>query len=233
MKQIRSSIVLGLLLGCSGVLVAQPDSSRVRVGADSVASPASEVAYASAKATTPLGNQFMPATASREKLLLTAASSVSLQQDTIPRRRASISYSDGYGTRATIHKTLAWAMLPLFAASYISGDKLFEQGSTASNVTKYVHRGAATGVSVLFAANTVTGGINLWQSRNDPAMRKRRFLHAALFTAATAGFTYAGVVLADQAETSLSKRQAHRTVNLFSMGLSTASALVMLVGPNR
>ena len=149
--------------------------------------------------------------------------------DTLPRRRAPVDYSEWYGTRATIHRRLSYAMLPLFAASYITGDKLFKEGATASGFTKNVHRGAATGVSALFAVNTVTGGMNLWQSRHDPIDRKRKILHSVLFTAATAGFTYAGVVLADQAETSLSKRQAHRTVNLVSMGLSSASVLVMMV----
>lgn len=157
-----------------------------------------------------------------------------ISEDTLPRRRpAAIQYSDWYGTRATIHRRLSYTMLPLFAASYISGDKLFSEGSTASGLTKNVHRASATAVSALFAANTVTGGINLWQSRHDPTDRKRKLLHTALFTAASAGFTYAGVVLADQAETSLSKRQAHRNVNLVSMGLSSASVLVMMVGHDR
>lgn len=153
-----------------------------------------------------------------------------ISADTLSRRRpAAVQYGDWYGTRATIHRRLSYAMLPLFAASYISGDKLFSEGSTASGLTKNIHRASATGVSVLFAANTVTGGMNMWQSRHDPTERKRKLLHTVLFTAATAGFTYAGVVLADQAETSLSKRQAHRNLNLVSMGLSSASVLVMMV----
>ncbi|MEO8000209.1 MAG: hypothetical protein ABI852_22355 [Gemmatimonadaceae bacterium] len=154
-------------------------------------------------------------------------------QDTLPRRRIPVDYSEWYGTRATIHRRLSYTMLPLFAASYISGDKLFKEGSTASGLTKNVHRASATAVSALFAVNTVTGGINLWQSRHDPIDRKRKIVHTLLFTAASAGFTYAGVVLADQAETSLSKRQAHRNVNLVSMGLSSASVLVMMVGHDR
>ncbi|MDQ8171484.1 MAG: hypothetical protein P3B76_02260, partial [Gemmatimonadota bacterium] len=43
--------------------------------------------------------------------------------DTVPRvRRKAIVYSDGYATRLRIHKVLSWSMLPLFAASYVSGD---------------------------------------------------------------------------------------------------------------
>ena len=161
------------------------------------------------------------------------STSRALDQDTLPRRRVSVQYSEGYGTRAAIHRRLSYTMLPLFAASYFSGEKLFKEGSTASSFTKYAHRGSATAVTVLFGVNAVTGGINLWQGRHDPAMRKRKILHAVLFTAASAGFSYAGSVLANQAETSLSKRQAHRNLNLFSMGLSGASVLLMTVGPNR
>ncbi|MEO7362034.1 MAG: hypothetical protein ABI120_17010 [Gemmatimonadaceae bacterium] len=210
MKQIRRSIVLGfLLVGCGQVLAAQTDSVRTSVSATDSSPPAPSMVS-----------------------LLSTTDGLLSSSDTITRRRA-LQYSDWYGTRASIHRRLSYAMLPLFAASYISGDKLFKEGSTASSLTKNVHRGSATAVSALFAVNTLTGGINLWQSRNDPAMRKRKLLHTVLFTAATAGFTYAGVVLADQAETSLSKRQAHRNVNLVSMGLSSASVLIMMVGPNR
>ncbi len=222
MKQSRSWILFGLLLVVRGqVAAAQADTARAPVVGTSTVSTVDSLAASSR------------ASATASALLLNALPGTLLGADTIPRRRAAIQYSDWYGTRAAIHRRLSYAMLPLFAASYISGDKLFKEGSTASLLTKDVHRGSATAVSVLFAVNTLTGGVNLWQSRNDPAMRKRKILHSVLFTAATAGFAYAGAVLANQAETSLSKRQAHRNLNLVSMGLSSASVLVMMVGPNR
>ena len=151
-------------------------------------------------------------------------------QDTIPRRRQAVHYSDAYGTRATIHRRLSYAMLPLFALSYFTGDKLFKDGPEASRTIVNLHRASATTVTALFTVNTVTGGINLWQGRHDPIDRKRKLLHSALFIAASAGFTYAGVSLANEAETSLAKRKDHRAVNLVSMGLSTASVLVMMLG---
>ena len=150
------------------------------------------------------------------------------KQDTTVRRRKAVVYSDAYGTRATIHRRLSYAMVPLFALSYFTGDKLFKDGATSSSLVIDAHRASATAVSVLFAVNAVTGGINLWQGRNDPIDRKRKLLHSALFIASSAGFTYAGAVLADQAERSLAKRQQHRQMTLISMGLSIGSVLVMM-----
>lgn len=151
-------------------------------------------------------------------------------QDTVRRRPRAVQYSDGYGTRLMIHRTLSWAMLPLFAASYFSGDQILKDGSDAPSWARHVHPAAATSTAVLFGANTVTGVWNLWEGRHDPIRRKRRFLHAALFMAASGGFTYAGTKLADDAEQSDTKRRQHRNVNLASMGVSTASWLIMLVG---
>ena len=153
------------------------------------------------------------------------------QPDTLPRRRTkAVVYSDGYGTRLTIHRRLSWAMLPLFAASYFSGDQILEKGTDAPSWARSLHRPAATGSAILFGANTVTGTMNLWEGRKDPNGRTRRILHGLMFTAASGGFVYAGTKLADEAEQSRDKRQQHRNVALGSMGLSTASWLLMLLG---
>ncbi len=154
-----------------------------------------------------------------------------LPQDTIPKPRAkAVVYSDAYGTRLTIHRRLSWAMLPLFAASYVSGDQLLKKGSDAPSWARNLHGPAATGSAVLFGANTITGSLNLWEGRSDPNGRTRRILHGVLFTAASAGFVYAGTQLADEAEQSRDKRTQHRNVALGSMGVSTVSWLIMLVG---
>ena len=152
-------------------------------------------------------------------------------QDTVPRvRRKSFAVSDAYHTRLTIHRRLSWAMLPLFAASYFSGDQLFEHGSSAPQWARSLHRPAATGAAILFTANTFTGTWNLWESRHNPIGRTRRIVHSVLFTAASAGFVYAGTKLADEAEQSQAKRQQHRNLALASMGVSTVSWLLMLIG---
>ena len=151
-------------------------------------------------------------------------------QDTVRRRARAVEYSDAYYKRLAVHRALSWAMLPLFAASYVSGDQLLAKGEDAPEWARTVHPVAATGAAVLFGANTVTGVWNLWDGRKDENGRKRRLLHSAMFLAASGGFTYAGAVLADQAEESAEKRRQHRTVALSSMGLSTASWLLMKIG---
>ena len=154
-----------------------------------------------------------------------------LAADTVPRvRRKAIVYSDGYATRLRIHKTLSWAMLPLFAASYFSGDQLLTKGDDAPSWARSMHGPAATGSAILFGANAVTGGWNLWEGRKDPNGRTRRILHSVLFTAASGGFAYAGTKLADDGEQNLNARRSHRNMALGSMGVSTVSWLIMLIG---
>ncbi len=146
-----------------------------------------------------------------------------------PRQRA-FAYSDAYGTRLTLHRRLSWAMLPLFAVSYFSGDQILRKSSDAPSWARSLHRPAATGSALLFGANSITGYWNLWEGRHDPNHRKRKILHSVLFTAASAGFVYAGTQLAEDAEQSQSKRRQHRNVALGSIGVSTGSWLIMLLG---
>ena len=168
----------------------------------------------------------------REATIMQPVGLTMLAVDTVvPRvRRKAFVYSDGYATRVRIHKILSWGMIPLFAASYFSGDQLFENGSDAPSWARTIHRPAATGSAILFGANTVTGGWNLWEGRKDPNGRTRRILHSVLFTAASGGFAYAGTKLADDAEENLNARRNHRNLALGSMGVSTVSWLIMLIG---
>ncbi len=151
-------------------------------------------------------------------------------QDTIRRqRRKAYEYSSGYTLRNTIHRRLSYAMLPLFAMSYVSGDQILAKGSDAPSWAKSMHRPAATGSAVLFTANAVTGGWNLIEGRRDPNGRAKRILHSVLFMGASAAFVYSGTQLANEAEQSSEKRRQHRNVNIAAMGVSTASWLLMLV----
>ena len=167
----------------------------------------------------------------RAATVLEPAGLTRLTADTVPRlRRKAIVYSDAYATRLRVHKILSWGMLPLFAASYVSGSQLLEKGTDAPSWARNMHGPTATGSAILFGANTVTGGWNLWDGRKDPNGRTRRILHSVLFTAASGGFAYAGTRLADDAEENLNARRTHRNVALGSMGVSTVSWLIMLIG---
>ena len=120
-------------------------------------------------------------------------------------------------------------MLPLFAVSYYTGSQLAEKGKEGvSSTVRSLHPVAAGGAAVVFGVNTVTGLWNLWDARRDPADRKRRYLHAALFMLADAGFAYAGS-LGQNAGEERDTRSRHRTVAISSMGVSTAGWLVMLL----
>ena len=155
-------------------------------------------------------------------------------QDTVRKPRAkAYTYSDNYYWRLKWHKRLSWAMLPLFAASYFSGNEILqasEESREAASWATNIHGPAATGSAILFSANTITGGMNLWEGRKDPNGRTRRIVHSVLFITASAGFVYAGTALANDAEQSNDKRLQHRNVAIASMSVATLSWLVMLIG---
>lgn len=149
-----------------------------------------------------------------------------------PRRKA-FEYSDAYQTRLQIHKWLSWTMLPLFAASYITGDELLKAnaaGRRSKDWARQWHGPAATGSAVLFGVNGITGVWNMYEGWGDPNGRTRRLIHSVLFMAASGGFVYAGSKLANDAEQSQDKRIQHRNIAVASMGVSTLSWLIMLIG---
>lgn len=145
------------------------------------------------------------------------------------KRQRGVAYSEWYGRRVALHKALSWTMLPLFAMSSYTGTQLFSKGRDGvSGAVRTLHPIAAGGAAAIFGVNTITGVWNLWDSRRDPADRTRRYLHAALFMLADAGFAYAGSLGGDAGEEP-SIRSRHRAVALSSMGVSTAGWLVMLL----
>ncbi len=146
------------------------------------------------------------------------------------KRAALVEYSEWYGRRLTLHKALSWTMIPLFAVSYYTGDRLARDGRANSpDAVRALHPWAATGAAAVFGVNTVTGVWNLWASRKDPEGRTRRWIHAALFIIADAGFAYAGSIGREGREDG-EIRDRHRTIALSSMGVSTAGWLIMLIG---
>lgn len=184
-------------------------------------------------AVTPVTVHTPPITDSIPRAVATLPQPVGLRMlaDTVLRvRRKAVVYSDAYSTRLRIHRVMSWGMIPLFAASYFSGDQLLEKGTDAPSWARTMHGPAATGSAVLFGANTVTGAWNLWEGRKDPTGRTRRIVHGVLFTAASGGFAYAGTKLANDAEENMTVRKQHRNLALGSIGISTVSWLIMLLG---
>jgi hypothetical protein len=154
-----------------------------------------------------------------------------------PRRPLPVEYSDGYKTRAKIHRISSFATLPLFVANYFVGQELYNNPGDES--MKGAHTGLVAGTAVLFGVNTVTGAWNLWEGRKDPNHRTRRMTHGILMMAADIGFL-ATAALAPESEeddyygspSSTDGRSTHRTVALTSMGIATVSYLIMLFGGN-
>jgi hypothetical protein len=151
------------------------------------------------------------------------------------RRPVPVEYSDGYKTRAKIHKISSFATLPLFVANYFVGQELYNNPGDES--MKGAHTGLVAGTAVLFGVNTVTGVWNLYEGRKDPNHRTRRMTHGILMMAANVGFL-ATAALAPESEeddyygspSSTDGRSTHRTVALTSMGIATVSYLIMLFG---
>jgi hypothetical protein len=143
----------------------------------------------------------------------------------VRRRVRAIEYSDAYNTRLTIHRLGSYTMLPLFAGEWYLGDRLLNGVNTPGWV-KPAHVGVAGALGVLFTVNTVTGAWNLWDSRQDPAGRTRRYLHTGLMLAADAGFAWAGAIGGD-AKHSVDAGRRHRNVALGSIAVGTAGTALM------
>src|SRR5690348_16779293 len=152
---------------------------------------------------------------------------VLVASDTPRVRPRAIEISDWYGRRLTIHRSLSYTVIPVFAVHWFAGERIYKHGNQAPDWAKTTHRAGATALAGIFTVNTVTGLWNLWDSRHTPQGRGLRTIHALSMLAADAGFTYAGVKLSKDAETDFNKRREHRTIALSSMGVTAASALVM------
>ncbi len=150
---------------------------------------------------------------------------------TPPVRPKAISYSDGYYTRLKIHKYASFAVLPLFAAQSVIGEKLYN--GTASRSQRSIHQGLAVGIIGLFGVNSVTGIWNLWDARKDPNGRTKRMLHGILMLTADAGFVAADASAHGRSRTGLplsSVNSTHRAIAFTSIGVATAGYLIMLFG---
>lgn len=155
-----------------------------------------------------------------------------------PRPRAFV-YSDGYHTRAKIHRYASFATLPLFVAEGFVGQSLY---SNPTESKKTAHLAIATGIGALFGVNAVTGVWNLMEARKDPNGHTKRTIHGILMLAASAGFLATAATAPESEFGDHGQgqgegdgggggfRSLHRGVAFTSIGLATASYLIMLFG---
>src|SRR5206468_8547542 len=118
------------------------------------------------------------------------------------RRPRAVEVSDWYSRRLTVHRYVAYATIPVFAVQWAAGDRLFKHGADAPGWAKTTHRAGATALAGMFTVNTVTGVWNWWDTKSQSKGRMLRTVHALTMLGTDAAFTYAGVKLSDEAETS-------------------------------
>lgn len=167
-------------------------------------------------------------------LLIAAQLAVAAPTDSAPPhprqgRPKAVEISDWYARRLTLHRRLSYAMIPMFGFQALAGKQIWDKGAAAPGWAKTGHGIGAATIAGAFTANVVTGVWNLWDSRSTTEGRGRRYLHAAAMLTASAGFTYAGAVLSEQAERDSEKRDLHRTIALSSIGLTAVSGIMMKI----
>jgi hypothetical protein len=159
-----------------------------------------------------------------------AALAIVVRDSVVARPRPKVvQLGDWYYRRLLVHRVVAYATIPVFAMQWAAGDQLYRKGSDAPTWAKSLHRAGATTLAGMFTVNTVTGLWNLWDSRSVPQNRALRTVHALTMLAADGAFTYAGAKLSEEAETSTSKRQLHRTIALSAMGVTVLSGVAMKI----
>ena len=159
------------------------------------------------------------------------ASAPAAEQDQTPRPQA-IEYSEGYETRAKIHKYASFATLPLLGTEVLLGQHLYNDPYSRTSSYKGAHIAVGTAITGLFAVNTVTGVWNLVEGWKDPNHRALRLIHGVLMLASDGGFVAAygtgpggrNLVNFD------SNKATHRAVAFTSIGVATGSYLLMLFG---
>jgi hypothetical protein len=146
---------------------------------------------------------------------------------------------DWYERRLMIHRFTAYAVPALFAWQYYYGDKLYDaiaEGEREPENARDRHRLGRTLIISAFAINTVTGAWNWWDNRSTPEGRTTRALHALSMLAATGGFTYAGIKLANDFDRQgqpvsfyQDARRNHRNVAIGSMAVTLVSGVGMWI----
>ena len=151
-------------------------------------------------------------------------------QDQTARPKA-IEYSDAYQTRAKIHKYASFATLPLLGTEAILGQHLYNDPNSHTSSVRGAHIAVGTAITGLFAVNSVTGVWNLWEGRGDPSHRTLRLVHGILMLGADAGFVaaYGTGPSGHDLVNFDSNKSTHRTVVFTTMGVATASYLMMLI----
>ena len=142
-------------------------------------------------------------------------------------RQLAFEYSDGYKTRAKVHKYASFATLPLFATELALGSSIYDNPSDGK---KSAHIAVGSAIVGLFGVQAVTGVWNLVEARKDPHGRTRRMVHGILMLASGAGFAITPMVAPSDHSGSSGDKSLHRNVAITSIAVGTVGYLTMLFG---
>jgi hypothetical protein len=130
-------------------------------------------------------------------------------------------YSDAYRARLRVHRDASYAMLPLFAAEAVVGEKLFKSPNAPGLRT--AHGWLNVGILGLFGVDTITGVWNLKEGWHDPHGRARRLIHSLLMLTADVGF-----VATDRLAPSRRAVAAGSTGGAVTISAATVGYLIMV-----
>jgi hypothetical protein len=146
-----------------------------------------------------------------------------------PPPQVAFEYSDGYKARLRVHRDASYAMLPLFAAEAVVGEKLFK--SPNAQGLRTAHGWLNVGILGLFGVDTVTGLWNLKEGWHDPHGRARRLIHSLLMLTADVGFVATDRLAPSRravAAGNTSGAVTHRDVAVVSISAATVGYLIMV-----
>ena len=109
------------------------------------------------------------------KASATASATAELVADDVQSpvsRQVAFEYSDGYRTRAKIHKYAAFATLPLFATEFALGSVALQQRRATARRRRTSR--SATGIIGLYAVQGVTGVMNLVEAQQGPESQRAK-----------------------------------------------------------
>jgi hypothetical protein len=148
-------------------------------------------------------------------------------------RTKAFQYSDGYQTRAHIHKLASYAMLPLFGIEAYLGQKMFNNAANITTGERTAHKYVGMGIGALFVVNTVTGVMNLSEVKQDPNAGTRPLIHGVLMLVADCGFLATAMLRPNSLTTNgiaiyEPKKNQHMTIAYASISVATVSYLMMI-----
>ena len=144
---------------------------------------------------------------------------------TAPAPTLAFEYSEGYRTRAKVHRVASFATLPLFVTEAIVGQSLYNEPTDSKRDAHLVVAGA---IGALFAVNTVTGAWNLLEARKDPHFGKRKWAHALLMFGGDIGMVTTAALGPGEGDSD--GKAAHRASAITTAALATTGYLIMLFG---